>query len=185
MLNYYVQVYNFLINLYSLQHCKPAVDEDTFNKMVERQYELLRRDRLKGPEENRSDGPPSTESTPNSTPTPTPAPMNEETSSEVIVTSNINHAFSAFAYILQNYRHRRVNLRIKWKWKSTSLASWRKELRHLLTSKANQTPRCKAILAQVQLLWGRIIHRSLASIRCKDHLRVLRRCPVTNRCRKV
>lgn len=59
------------------------MDEDTFNKMVERQYELLRRDRLKGAEDNRPDGPPSSESTPNSTPTPTPAPMNEETSSEV------------------------------------------------------------------------------------------------------
>lgn len=65
------------------KHCKPAVDEETFNKMVERQYETLRRDRLKGAEENRSDGPASSESTPNSTPTPTPAPINDETPSDV------------------------------------------------------------------------------------------------------
>ncbi|XP_076175558.1 uncharacterized protein LOC143150889 [Ptiloglossa arizonensis] len=65
------------------KHCKPAVDEETFNKMVERQYEVLRRDRLKGTEENRSDGPASSESTPNSTPTPTPAPVNDETPSDV------------------------------------------------------------------------------------------------------
>ncbi|KAL6265278.1 hypothetical protein P5V15_002058 [Pogonomyrmex californicus] len=60
------------------KHCKPAVDEETFNKMVERQYEALRRERLKGTEENRSDGPASSESTPNSTPTPTPASLNDE-----------------------------------------------------------------------------------------------------------
>ena len=53
--------------------------------MVERQYELLRRDRLKGPEENRTEGPPSSESTPNSTPTPTPAPVNEEASADVSI----------------------------------------------------------------------------------------------------
>lgn len=64
------------------KHCKPAVDEETFNKMVERQYEALRRDKLRGAEENRSDGPPSSESTPNSTPTPTPAPTNDETPSD-------------------------------------------------------------------------------------------------------
>lgn len=27
------------------QHCKPAVDEDTFQKMVDRQYEMIRRPR--------------------------------------------------------------------------------------------------------------------------------------------
>lgn len=69
------------------KHCKPAVDEDAFNKMVERQYDLLRRDRLKGPEENRSEGPASSESTPNSTPTPTPATMNEEASADVSIQS--------------------------------------------------------------------------------------------------
>ncbi|XP_076760061.1 uncharacterized protein LOC143428809 [Xylocopa sonorina] len=65
------------------KHCKPAVDEEAFNNMVERQYEALRRDRLKGAEENRSDGPASSESTPNSTPTPTPAPVNDDTPSDV------------------------------------------------------------------------------------------------------
>lgn len=65
------------------QHCKPAVDEETFNKMVERQYEVLRRERLKGTEETRSDGPASSESTPNSTPTPTPASLNDETQPDV------------------------------------------------------------------------------------------------------
>lgn len=52
--------------------------------MIERQYEILRRDRLKGSEENRSDGPASNESTPNSTPTPTPASLNEEGQLDVI-----------------------------------------------------------------------------------------------------
>ncbi|KMQ97499.1 swi snf-related matrix-associated actin-dependent regulator [Lasius niger] len=65
------------------KHCKPAVDEETFNKMVERQYEVLRRERLKGSEENRSDGPASSESTPNSTPTPTPASLNDEAQPDV------------------------------------------------------------------------------------------------------
>ncbi|KAF3423326.1 hypothetical protein E2986_00088 [Frieseomelitta varia] len=71
------------------KHCKPAVDEETFNKMVERQYETLRRDRLKGAEENRSDGPASSESTPNSTPTPTPAPINDETPSDQPATTTV------------------------------------------------------------------------------------------------
>lgn len=51
--------------------------------MVERQYEVLRRERLKGTEENRSDGPTSSESTPNSTPTPTPASLNDEAQPDV------------------------------------------------------------------------------------------------------
>jgi SWI/SNF-related matrix-associated actin-dependent regulator of chromatin subfamily E protein 1 len=29
------------------KHCKPAVDEDTFQKMVERQYDVLKRERLR------------------------------------------------------------------------------------------------------------------------------------------
>lgn len=29
-----------------IQHCKPAVDDDTFQKMVDRQYELMRRPRM-------------------------------------------------------------------------------------------------------------------------------------------
>lgn len=31
---------------YLVQHCKPAVDDDTFQKMVDRQYELMRRPRM-------------------------------------------------------------------------------------------------------------------------------------------
>ncbi|EGI66359.1 PREDICTED: trithorax group protein osa-like [Acromyrmex echinatior] len=65
------------------KHCKPAVDEETFNKMVERQYDALRRERLKGTEENRSDGPASSDSTPNSTPTPTPASLNDESQPDI------------------------------------------------------------------------------------------------------
>jgi len=57
--------------------------------MVERQYEALRRERLKGAEENRSDGPASNESTPNSTPTPTPAPLNDEAQPDVIILNNV------------------------------------------------------------------------------------------------
>lgn len=66
--------------------------------MVERQYEALRRDKLRGAEENRSDGPPSSESTPNSTPTPTPAPTNDETPSDV----NINHTIIILIYYQYN-----------------------------------------------------------------------------------
>lgn len=58
--------------------------------MVERQYEVLRRERLKGTEENRSDGPASSESTPNSTPTPTPASLNDESQPDVIILNNIH-----------------------------------------------------------------------------------------------
>lgn len=39
---------------YSFQHCKPAVDDDTFQKMVERQYEMLRKERMKGLEEQKA-----------------------------------------------------------------------------------------------------------------------------------
>jgi len=58
--------------------------------MVERQYEVLRRERLKGTEENRSDGPASSESTPNSTPTPTPASLNDESQPDVMINVHIN-----------------------------------------------------------------------------------------------
>lgn len=33
------------------QHCKPAVDDETFKKMVERQFEAMRRERLRQLEE--------------------------------------------------------------------------------------------------------------------------------------
>jgi SWI/SNF-related matrix-associated actin-dependent regulator of chromatin subfamily E, member 1 len=49
------------------KHCKPAVDEETFHKIVERQYETLKRDRLRALEEqskqpSATDGPKSEES---------------------------------------------------------------------------------------------------------------------------
>lgn len=62
--------------------------------MVERQYEALRRERLKGTEESRSDGPASSESTPNSTPTPTPASLNDESQPDVIILHNIHIEFN-------------------------------------------------------------------------------------------
>lgn len=62
--------------------------------MVERQYEALRRERLKGAEENRSDGPASSESTPNSTPTPTPASLNDEGQPDVIMLNNVHMDFN-------------------------------------------------------------------------------------------
>lgn len=67
--------------------------------MVERQYEALRRDKLRGAEENRSDGPPSSESTPNSTPIPTPAPTNDETPSDNV---NIIHIIIILIYYQYN-----------------------------------------------------------------------------------
>lgn len=33
------------------QHCKPAVDDETFQKMVERQYDILKKERGKGPDD--------------------------------------------------------------------------------------------------------------------------------------
>lgn len=48
------------------QHCKPAVDEDTFKKMVERQYETMKRDRQRQLEE----------------PKPLPAPKQEESETQ-------------------------------------------------------------------------------------------------------
>ena len=33
------------------KHCKPAVDDDTFQKMVEKQYEALKRERLRVPDD--------------------------------------------------------------------------------------------------------------------------------------
>ncbi|KAG5864434.1 hypothetical protein JTB14_007788 [Gonioctena quinquepunctata] len=35
------------------KHCKPAVDDDTFQKMVEKQYEVLKKERNKGQEETK------------------------------------------------------------------------------------------------------------------------------------
>lgn len=72
------------------------MDEETFNRMVERQYEALRRDRQKGSEENRSDGPASSESTPNSTPTPTPASLNDESQPDVMINKKSLERFQAF-----------------------------------------------------------------------------------------
>lgn len=33
------------------KHCKPAVDDDTFQKIVERQYEVMKRERMRALEE--------------------------------------------------------------------------------------------------------------------------------------
>lgn len=33
------------------KHCKPAVDDDAFQKMVERQYDVLKKERNKQPDE--------------------------------------------------------------------------------------------------------------------------------------
>lgn len=40
--------------MFILQHCKPAVDEDTFLKMVDRQYEIMKRERTRQLEESAS-----------------------------------------------------------------------------------------------------------------------------------
>lgn len=42
------------------KHCKPAVDEETFQKIVERQYETLKRDRLRAMEEQNKPPPSAT-----------------------------------------------------------------------------------------------------------------------------
>lgn len=40
------------------QHCKPAVDEETFQKMVERQYDTMKRERMRQSDEPQSAKPP-------------------------------------------------------------------------------------------------------------------------------
>jgi hypothetical protein len=61
-----------------VQHCKPAVDEDAFQKMVERQYDMLKKERMKNleeqkpkPEENGTVG----EGAPNVQPEQSPTPQ--------------------------------------------------------------------------------------------------------------
>uniref|UniRef100_A0A182SIH6 HMG box domain-containing protein n=1 Tax=Anopheles maculatus TaxID=74869 RepID=A0A182SIH6_9DIPT len=49
------------------KHCKPAVDDETFQKMVDRQYEMMKRDRLRALEEAQK--PPA--------PAPVPAPTQQ------------------------------------------------------------------------------------------------------------
>uniref|UniRef100_A0A182LUV2 HMG box domain-containing protein n=1 Tax=Anopheles culicifacies TaxID=139723 RepID=A0A182LUV2_9DIPT len=49
------------------KHCKPAVDDETFQKMVDRQYEMMKRDRLRALEEAQK--PPA--------PAPAPAPAQQ------------------------------------------------------------------------------------------------------------
>lgn len=44
-------------NRFIFQHCKPAVDDDTFKKMVERQFEAMRRERLRQLEEPKVSAP--------------------------------------------------------------------------------------------------------------------------------
>lgn len=47
------------------KHCKPAVDDDTFLKIVERQYEVMKRDRMRAIEEqNKAPVPPKPEEVP-------------------------------------------------------------------------------------------------------------------------
>ncbi|KAJ3630951.1 hypothetical protein MTP99_012112 [Tenebrio molitor] len=60
------------------KHCKPAVDEDAFQKMVERQYDMLKKERMKNleeqkpkPEENGTVG----EGAPNVQPEQSPTPQ--------------------------------------------------------------------------------------------------------------
>lgn len=48
------------------KHCKPAVDDETFQKMVERQYEAMKRERMRVIEEQNKP--------PASNPSPTPPP---------------------------------------------------------------------------------------------------------------
>lgn len=45
---------NYPVIFSPLQHCKPAVDEETFQRMVERQYEAMRRERMRQLEEPNS-----------------------------------------------------------------------------------------------------------------------------------
>uniref|UniRef100_A0A182RPU3 HMG box domain-containing protein n=1 Tax=Anopheles funestus TaxID=62324 RepID=A0A182RPU3_ANOFN len=54
------------------KHCKPAVDEETFQKMVDRQYEMMKRDRLRALEEAQK--PPAQAPAPAPTQQPTAGP---------------------------------------------------------------------------------------------------------------
>ncbi|KAK9758974.1 HMG (high mobility group) box [Popillia japonica] len=59
------------------RHCKPAVDDETFQKMVERQYDILRRERMKGMEDQKF-RPDDVNTNSNSSNEPTNANVNNE-----------------------------------------------------------------------------------------------------------
>lgn len=66
------------------KHCKPAVDDETFQKIVERQYEAMKRERMRAIEEQNK--PPATPSKPEEVPvqanTAQPAAISEPPSAE-------------------------------------------------------------------------------------------------------
>lgn len=76
------------------QHCKPAVDDDTFQKMVDRQYELMRRPRMMD-DMNSSKNPirPDDVDMPNSVDQPTPntateAPVSDHDVSDIVLSNS-------------------------------------------------------------------------------------------------
>lgn len=59
------------------QHCQRTVDEDTFQKMLERQVEVLRKERARGVEE--AHRPPRAEDPPTEAPAATPSNAGDDT----------------------------------------------------------------------------------------------------------
>lgn len=73
------------------KHCKPAVDDETFQKIIERQYEGLRRERFRAIEEQNQNKTPKSEEQVEATPNSVQpavveseeAPLSEPSTSEV------------------------------------------------------------------------------------------------------
>lgn len=72
------------MNVFLLQHCKPAVDDECFQKLVDRQYEAMRRERLRlaeDPNNGKSPAKPDENELVSNAPTPngaTEAPVSEQ-----------------------------------------------------------------------------------------------------------
>lgn len=65
------------------KHCKPAVDDETFQKIVERQYDTMKRDRMRAIEEqNKPPVPSKPEEVPIQSNTAQPAATSEPPSAE-------------------------------------------------------------------------------------------------------
>lgn len=75
------------------KHCKPAVDDETFGKMVERQFEAMKRERLRVIEEQNKPpapaAPPKVEEVPIQANTAQPTASSEPPSSETQSTAEV------------------------------------------------------------------------------------------------
>ena len=72
------------------KHCKPAVDDETFQKIVDRQYEAMKRERMRAIEEqSKPPAPTKPEEVPVHANTAQPAASSEELSESVPTTAEV------------------------------------------------------------------------------------------------